>query len=456
MSAPHPPVPLPSPDRGGLLHTLTVWGSVAALSLAALLVTYFLFVEPPPPSRLVIAAGSKEGAYYRYAQRYAELLEKEGLTLEVRETQGSVENLRLLQDDDSGVSVAIVQSGLAGPEDVRRLQALGSLYHEPLWVFYRAAESADRLSALIGGRLAVGPPGSGTRPVAVQLLAANGVTPGKSPGSAPGGTAFVDLGVAEAAESLKRGEVDAAFFVAAMDTSYVHALLEAEGVRLMSFGQREAYLRRYRFLSGVTVPAGLVDLGRNVPNRDVELVATAATLATRDDLHPALVPLLLATAAQVHGHGDLLSRPGEFPSPLYTDLPLGKEARQYFKSGPPVLQRLLPFWLASLADRLKVLLIPLVMLLWPLLRAAPPLVRWRTRRKIYRWYAALNDIDRRLTEGGGADPEAELGRLRAIELQVAHVAVPLSYMEEFYNLRLHLELVRQKLENARAGRVPTV
>jgi hypothetical protein len=383
-----------------------------------------------------------------------EYLEKEGLKLEVRETQGSVENLRLLQDDDSGVSVAIVQSGLASPEDTRRLQALGSLYHEPLWVFYRAAVPHNRLSALAGGRLAVGPPGSGTRPVVIQLLAANGIAPGKSQGPTAGGIVFVDLGPADAAEALKRGEVDAAFFVAAMDASFVNTLLEAEGVRLMSFGQREAYLRRYRFLSGVTVPAGLVDLGRNVPAREVELVATSATLAARDDLHPALVPLLLASAAQVHGPGDLLSRPGEFPSALYTDLPLGKEARQYFKAGPPVLQRLLPFWLASLADRLKVLLIPLVMLLWPLFRAAPPLVRWRTRRKIYRWYAALNDIDRRLSEGPGTDPEAELGRLRSIERQVAHVAVPLSYMQEFYNLRLHLELVRQKLENACTRRAP--
>jgi hypothetical protein len=128
-------------------------------------------------------------------------------------------------------------------------------------------------------------------------------------------------------------------------------------------------------------------------------------------------------------------------------VPIGEHAEVFFKSGPPLLQRVLPFWLASLVDRLKVLLVPLVMLLLPLVRAAPPLVRWRTRRKVYRWYAALRDVDRRMALGLTASQiDEELARVRDIDRQVNTVQVPLGYMHEFYHLRLHLKMLQEQLE----------
>jgi hypothetical protein len=180
-------------------------------------------------------------------------------------------------------------------------------------------------------------------------------------------------------------------------------------------------------------------------------------LAVRKDFHPALVPLLLASATRIHGGGDELSDPGEFPSDRYCDFPLSEDARRFYESGQPVLQRLLPFWLASLADRAKVMLIPLVMLMMPLLRAAPPLMRWRTRRKIYRWYSDLREIDQSLMAGlSGPELDQELARLKDIEHQVAYLDVPLSYMEEFYHLRLHLEMLQQHLIELRAQSEPIV
>jgi hypothetical protein len=200
------------------------------------------------------------------------------------------------------------------------------------------------------------------------------------------------------------------------------------------------------------VPAGLVDLGRHVPDHDIALLAPTAMLVARKDLHPALVPLLLGTATRVHGAGDELSSPGEFPSASYTDFPVSEEARHFYRSGAPVLQRLLPFWPASLVDRAKVMLIPLVMLLMPLMRAAPPLVRWRIRRKVYLWYAALREIDEKLVAGlSGAQLDAELARLNDIEHQVAYVDVPLSYMKEFYHLRSHLTMLQESLRNLRSA-----
>jgi TRAP transporter TAXI family solute receptor len=451
MSTPSSPkVALPKPASRGK-HAWNVWGTIILVCLAGLVGTYLLFVKAPPPSKIVIATGGQTGAYYKFAQKYAEELKKEGVTVEVRETKGSGENLQLLQDASSGVSVAIVQSGVADEKARDDLQALGSLYREPLWVFYRGDAPIEWLSQLAGKRISVGPEKSGTYPIAVQLLAANGLSEGAD-AAAEGKTIFVKPEkIADAAADLQNGKLDAAFFVAAFSADYIQKLLSDDKVRLLSFGQQEAYHRKYRFLSELTVPAGLVNLGQNLPAKDVSLLAPTAMLVARKDLHPALVPLLLTVATRVHGKGDELSNPGEFPSASYTDIPVGADAEEFYKTGPPVLQRYLPFWLASLVDRLKIMLVPLIMLLLPLFRAAPPLVRWRTRRKIYLWYSALRDIDKKIALGmSGPQLDEELKRLRDINQQVAFVEVPLSYMEEFYHLRLHLRMLQEQLEKLRA------
>jgi TRAP transporter TAXI family solute receptor len=436
------------------IRAVAAWVWIGGFCLAVLMATYVMFVEPPPPHKIVIASGGQSGAYFRFAQKYAEDLRKQRLAVAVRETAGSVENLRLLGHEDSDVTIAIVQSGVASPEEVERFYALGSLYREPLWVFYRGDKRFDRLSQLVGKRIGVGPPGSGTYAIAMRLLAVNGIIESKKdPASskADSGTVFVQENVAAAATALQKGDLDAAFFVAALEADYIQSLLNDRTVNLLSFDQHEAYRRRFRYLAPVTVPAGMVNLGQNVPVKDVALLAPTAMLAVRKDFHPALVPLLLTTATRIHAPGDELSDPGEFPSGAYCDFPVSEDAKRFYKSGQPVLQRLLPFWLASLVDRAKVMLIPLIMLMMPLLRAAPPLLRWRTRRKIYLWYSDLREIDQKLDAGlHGPELEQEIERLKDIEHQVAHVDVPLSYMEEFYHLRLHLGMLQQHLNELRA------
>jgi hypothetical protein len=365
--------------------------------------------------------------------------------VDVRETAGSVENLQLLGQAGSGVALAIAQSGVASPADEQQLYALGSLYHEPLWVFYRGADRLERLSQLAGKRVGVGPTGSGTNAIALRLLAANGLVESGS-AAEKSRAVLVQENVADAAKALQKGELDAAFFVAAFEADYIQSLLNDRGVRLLSFAEREAYHRRFRFLAPITVPAGMANLGENIPAADIALLAPTAMLVVRKDFHPALVPLLLAAATRIHGKGNELSAPGEFPSESYCDLPLSEDADRFYRSGQPVLQRLLPFWLASLVDRAKVMLIPLVMLMMPLLRAAPPLMRWRARRKIYRWYSYLREVDQKLDRGPtAAEIEQQLARVQHIEHQVAFVDVPLSYMEEFYHLRLHLGLLKQRI-----------
>lgn len=407
--------------------------------------SYFMFVEPPPPRRIVMASGGREGAYYAFAEEYARELSKDGLFVEVRETAGSLENLKLLREDGSGVSVAIVQSGVAGPEDAEKLLALGSLYREPLWVFHRADREVTNLGALAGMRIGIGADGSGTQAVALRMLAANGLTGSTGPDGSPRAR-LVAQKVADAADALRNGELDAAFFVAAFEAEYIQELLGDSRVKLLGFEQQESYRRRFRFLAPVSLPTGIVDLAKNVPPRDVALLAPTAMLVVRGDFHPALESVLLAAASRIHGDGDVLNEPREFPSDRYCDVPVSEDARRFHRSGQPFLQRVLPFWLASLADRAKLMVIPLVMLMMPLLRAAPPLIRWRTRRKIYRWYGVLREIDQKLAAGlAGVDLDREIARLRSIEHKVVWVDVPLSYMEEFYQLRMHLTMMMRRL-----------
>jgi TRAP transporter TAXI family solute receptor len=422
--------------------TRVVWGGVALIGLLGVAGTYVVFVEPAPPKHLVLAAGRADSANYKFAQEYAAILHKEGFSLEVRATDGSVDNLRLLLDPQSDVGAALVQSGLADAAAAKTLITLGSLYREPLWIFHRGDDTITNLHQFAGQRVAIGPPGSGSRAIATALLAANGVTAREATLTNATGPA--------AAQALADGGVDAAFFVAAFDSDYIHTLLRDERIQLVSLEQQAAYLRRFPYLAKVDLPAGLVDLGRKVPPRNVAMVAPTAMLVARKDLPPSLTPFLIAAAAKVHAGGDLISTPGEFPAATCTDLPLSEDAEYYYKSGPPVLQRFLPFWLASPADRFKVMIIPLIVVLAPLLRAAPFLVRWRIRHKVFRWYSLLRAIDKKLATGmEPAEMRENLAKLRGAERQVlASVEVPLPYMEEFYNLQANIRMIEAKLEKA--------
>jgi uncharacterized protein len=437
-------VSLPLPDRNNRLRQWKTWGLLVILVLAGAASPWLM--APQYPRRLVIATGRPDGAYYAFAEQYRDILARDGVSLEIRPTAGSIENRKLLQAPDGQVSLAFIQGGTT-PGGTTGLQSLASLYREPLWVFTRGDANLSRLTQLGGRRIAIGPEGSGTRAIAELLLGQNGIETGDAVGSA-----IVSLGGQDAARALRNGEVDAAFFVVAPRAALVHELLADREVHLMDFARAAAYERRYPFLSRVTLAEGMVDLERNLPARDVQLIAPTANLVARSDLHPALVPLLLKAAEEIHEPGGLLEQPNEFPSALHVDLPLNSQARQYLKSGPSMLYRYLPFSLAAGIDRAKLMLLPLCTLLFPLLKAAPPVYRWRIRYRIYRWYRVLRQIDEQVkTADAGADFAAETAHLHTLENELAEVSVPLSYMEEVYNLRMHVEFVLRRLERLRGG-----
>ncbi|MEO1088841.1 MAG: C4-dicarboxylate ABC transporter substrate-binding protein, partial [Acidobacteriota bacterium] len=254
------------------------------------------------------------------------------------------------------------------------------------------------------------------------------------------------LGGAEAAEALEAGEVDAAFFVASASAAYVERLLAAEGVEVMSLRRSRAYRVRHPFLSPVVLGEGVVDLDENLPARDVQMVAAAATLVAKRDLHHALVPVLIDALESVHGGPDLFADAGSFPSERFVDVPLKSEAAHYLENGPSFLYRFLPYRTAAAVDRLKILILPFIPLLLVMFKLAPPVYRWRIRSRIYRWYEDLRELDEMLlTETTPEQAEQALERMEILEKEITEVTVPLSYMDEFYSLRLHVELIERKL-----------
>jgi TRAP transporter TAXI family solute receptor len=402
----------------------------------------YQFVQPAPPKRIVITTGGEAGAYYQFAQRYATILARDGITLEVKSSAGSLENLDRLKADEA--QVGFVQGGVMPPkedpdaEDDSGLLSLGSLFYEPVWVFYRGERDLTRLTDLRGKRIAIGQEGSGVRQLAQQLLAANEID---------GGDRLVPLAGLTAAEELQQGRIDAAFIIASESAPVVQVLLRSPGIRLMSFAQSGAYQRRFPFLTKLTFPQGVADLVRDFPPNDIKVLAPTANLIVRDDLHPALQSLLLQAASEVHGKSGFFQDQGEFPAYKDQMLPLSPDAARYFKSGPSFLQRYLPFWLAVLVDRLIVLLVPVFALLIPLLKVAPAIYNWRVRSKVFRCYGELKFLEDDLKNH--FDP-AKLGeyrlRLDDLEEEAVQLHVPLGFTDLVYTLREHVNLVRGILD----------
>ncbi len=396
------------------------------------------FIKPAPPDNFVMTTGADGGAYHLFAERYRDILKREKITVTLKPSAGSIENFQRLQDANSGVEVGLIQAGIYPGATPAGLRSLGAVYYEPLWVFYRGKDEIDKLSQLAGKRVAIGAEGSGTRALALQLLKASGAD------TASGD--FLPLGGNDAVKALIEESVDAALLVASPDAPIVRELAKAKDVKLASLVQAEAFARRFPFLTALQLPRGVIDLSADLPSRDVTLLATTANLIVKEDFHPALGFLLLQAATEVHGRAGVFQKTGEFPAARESEFLIAVEAQRYYKSGTPFLQRYLPFWVANLIGRLAVLLLPLVAVLLPLFKILPALIQWRNKTRVFKWYGELKYLEAQ----AAANPDpAQLGgylnRLDEIEEGVNDTRVGPSYSDYVYNLRLHVDLVRNRL-----------
>jgi uncharacterized protein len=407
-------------------------------------VAAYQFVAPAPPRKISIGTGSPNGAYFAFGKKYSELFAKENISLEVKITAGSAENLKLLESDSDGVDIAFVQGGMSTLADTEKLVSLGSLYFEPLWIFHQKGLSLHRLSDLKGLRVAVGEEGSGTKVLAMQLLGLNGITSKN--------TQLLSYPSQLAVERLLNDEIDIAFFVSTHRSSYILRLLGSKSIKLMGLERAEAYALRYHYLHVFKLPEGVIDFQNNIPSHDLTLVAPTAQLVARSDLHPALVDLFLETAEKIHKSGGGFESRGEFPAPIYLYYELNEDAKRFYRSGPAFLQRYLPFWVATFFSRMKIMLLPLIALLYPLFKLMPPIYRWKMRSRIYRWYSELEAVDPEMKkEDLTENLEKYLSVLDNLEKKVSNISVPLAFSEELYSLRLHIDMLRNKLYKVREG-----
>ncbi len=424
---------------------------LAALLIGAAAFWFALkFVKPAPPKSFVLSAASKGSPYYELALRFKDEIAKKGVTLEVRESEGSLDNLKNLKDPDSEVDAGIVQGGLSNANDAPNLQSVGRLLTEPVWIFYRGPDRLDHITQLKGKRILIGPAGSGTSYLAKKLLEANGITPENS--------TLVSMQLPAYVDAFENGAADAGFLVLGADAKTVQRLLRQPGTSLMNMSQADALIQRFPYLSAVMLRQGVVDFAQNVPPADSALVATRAMLLVRDNLHPALVTVLSEAVLAVQSQPSITAS-GESrlfalgPDALMDDpeFPMAADAKRVYKSGPTFFQRVLPFWVAALLDRAFILILPVIGIILPLIRFVPALYNWRMRRRILYWYRELKNLENDLPKTATPDltehKEQELDR---IEEGVRKLSIPVQFAADLYNLRNHVDLVKRRIETLKA------
>lgn len=428
-------------------HDLMIVVLPVLVIAAAVIWVAVTLVRPAPPNTIRMLGGAEGSSYRSNALRYKTIIDSYGIKVQIVPSKGSLDNLQRLADPAFPADVGFVQSGLIdGGKPPSNLVSLGSVLAQPLMVYYRNPEPLERLSELKGKRLAIGPEGSGTRALALALLKGNGVE------GPP--TTLLSLGGQEAAAALTLGTIDAAFLMGdSASPEVMRKLRDIQGVALMNFRQAAGYVRRFRFLTRLTLPEGAIDLGKNFPPATYDLVGPTVELVARKDLHPALSDLLISAARQVHGGPGLFRDAGMYPNAEERDFPISADAERYYRSGGQFLYRRLPFWLASLLDRMVVLIVPLLVLLVPASRVAPLLYRWRVRSRVYRWYGALMAIERDMATDATPEGLAQLHeRLDKIEEAVNQIKTPVSSADQLYVLRDHIGMVRQRLEGAQRSK----
>ena len=427
-------------------------GPFVLIALVLLIGAYFV-LQPNPPRRVVLATGTEQSDYAEFGKRYAAALKKHHIEVVLRPTQGSSANRRLLRDAKEKVDFGFVRGGsseVIQAEDEKGtglpLVTLGSLFFEPVWIFYRTdaakklpGKKLEKLDQLRGWRVNTGGRGAGSTNLLSKLISANGLNRED--------LKIERLDLTQSAIALFNNEIDAMILVSAPESPILQMLLRTPGISLFEFTQAEAYSRRFGYLSAVTLPRGIADFAHDVPAHDVQLIAPTSMLVAREGTHPALVQLFVQAARDIHAEPGWFAKSGQFPSKEDIEFPLAPEAERFLRNGPPLMQRYLPFWLSNLIDRMWVAMISIIAILIPLARVVPPLYNFRIRSRIFRWYRQLRQIEDSIS--AGKIPVADLlEELNKLDAKAERISVPLSYTDELYSLRSHIALVRERLTPA--------
>lgn len=396
------------------------------------------FVKPAPKKEITIATGSKTGNYYKTALIYKKLLEEEKVKVNIITSKGSVENITLLHENKA--DVAFIQNGTITTNDTKNIKSIASIYYEPLWVFYRnEGYKIDYIIQLITKRINIAQEGSGTHDLTSKILKDNGLSKQNA--------TILNYSNEEAKKLLLAKKIDAMFAVTSHNSQIVKELLENPNINVLSFKRAKAYSRKYSYLDSLTLYEGTLDLYKNLPDENINLLATTANLVVKSDFSQELIRILLKKVKEVHNKKELFSKQGEFPNLKNMKLQVHEEAKIYFENGDTWLEKIFPYWIAANIDRLKIFLIPLITLLIPLFKGVLPLYQWSMRSKIYKWYEEVKTVELDIAYLNKQQLEEQLEKLQDLQDEISkETKVPLSFMGEYYNLIMHINMLEQRIK----------
>jgi TRAP-type uncharacterized transport system substrate-binding protein len=418
------------------------WPAISiTVTAGAIVIAAIVILLTLPPRMIVMATGPKGGAYYEIGTRYREALAKAGVEVRLLPTAGSLENLALLRDPHSGVSIGLIQGGTVSPGASSGLESLGTLFYEPLWIFHRHNPGKTIFELLRSGKVSAGPIGGGSRALSIELLKRNGI-------DRPADE-LLALSPQAASDQLLAGEIDVALILNAWDSPTVQRLISDERIEIASFPRADAYVALYPFLSKLVVPRGVGSLAKDLPPTDVVLIGPKASLVVRNDLHSAIQYLLLDAAVRIHSGAGIFQRANRFPAAEAIGIPLSSEALHFYRTGLPFLHNYLPFWMATLVGKLLILLIPILGLLYPMMRFLPLLYDWLMRSKIMRIYGELRFLEDQIVNARRADRDIGpiVAQIDQLEQRANVLKIPAAYASMLYMLRNHIDQVRERLQN---------
>jgi TRAP-type uncharacterized transport system substrate-binding protein len=419
------------------------------LYLLPVLIILFLglliwFLVPTPPKKIVMTTGADNGLYYRFGQQLAKELAKEKITLEVLPSAGSLENIERLNQSDSKVQVGILQGGVGQVSESPNISALASVFDEQVWIFYRKSafkEPLTKITQLENKSLSIGLPGSGTRDLGFKLLELNKI----NINSDKPAIILKEFTASQSLKALSANELDAVMLVSAPQAPILLEYLRSPQLAIMNFDQADAYTVRLPFLRKVTVPRGVINLAEDLPRKDISILAAPASMVVNDDIHPALItPLMRAMDSSISQLG-LLQKENDYPSDTGFAWPHNDDAKHYLKAGPSFLHRHLPFWSVVWVDRAIRIILPLLAILIPLFNYLPMLILMSVDAKTSAVYKKLRILELAVAANPKKPWQEEL---QALQIQALAMKVPKKYAVKVYELRMYLQMVRDKLAQA--------
>lgn len=407
---------------------------LTALAIAGVTLVFVIALKPPEQIR--IAAGTRDGGYWQIAELYRAELARDDIYLELVETAGSIENVRLLAGDE--VDIALAQGGLTLSQD-DELQSLGAIFLEPIAIFSRtgAQTVGPNPGQWRGIRVAVGPVGSGTRAAAYALLKAADVEPAE--------VELLEIGGADALAAVRNGIADAAFFVAPLEAPYLMEAIFDPEFTFVPLALVDALALKLPGAIVTTAPAGAITLEPPRPPVDMKLLALRASMLSGKNLHPALVDRVVRASVTLHSDRDILHDFREFPSVDSPPVPMNDSAREHILSGPGMLHNFFPYWIAAQFGSVLLLVLPVLFLAPPILQSLPLAYGWYQKRRVWNNYQRIAMLEAQLAQSQTVDEvEAVCVELEQLDATLANLRLPLAYRQGAYDARLHIDLIQQE------------